>query len=215
MSQTELIRELQVLTVGRNAVPANGERTAANGKPSGDVGFEVKGVVNAFVGVALRDTADVLTARITIDTVVDTATFDINFDSLGVTSVIAGPSDTPATIAAALVAAAGSTYGSIGTLEVNGDAVVFIGADDDAVVVSAVAGSGGAMTSEVDSTECTWRIWYRLKDDPTWYVVASTERTDVDNAGERFIVAGLERVYVEIVAADGTVRPAFARCEVE
>lgn len=216
MSRTELIRDLQVLTVGRATAPvADVPRTGANGKPTGDVGFTVDGCVNAFVGVALHDDATLFVARITIDTVVDTATFDIDFGGIGATQVVAGPSSTPESIADALVVAAGSTYDAVGALAVDGATIVFTALDEDAVDVDVVAASGGAMTADLDATSCTWRVWYRLPGDATWYVVTATERTDTTNAGERFIVSGIERVYIEVVTADGSVRPAFARCELE
>lgn len=218
MTQTETLRDIQTLIAGRNTVvlsiPA---LVAPNGPPAADdAGYAVQQVINSFVGIELQARAGRVACTVQVGTVTTGVEFTLDFNSIGAVAYTALVDDTAADVAAGLFAAAGSTFAAVGELALGANgALVMLGADGDAYSVAVGADAGGTITAVREATSVVWRKWYKLPGSSTWYALLDSERTDTMNSSERYVVSGLDRFYIEIVSTDGSVKPAFARCEPE
>jgi len=218
MATTETIRKIQTLVAGRNTKVQDAQTLQSpNGKPpNAQAGFAVDGAVLGFLGVQLLEDVNSRKARVIIETAVSGSEYLINFGALGTSGYVAGVSDTVDDIVEGLIADAGSTYDALGTLVNAGDGVLlFSGLDGDAYSVVATADGGASIAIVEEATSVEWRRWIRFADSATWFGVFDSLRTDTDNAAERHVIAGIERVYIEILSTNGTVTPLFARCEPE
>lgn len=214
--KTESIRELQVLSQGRGASNQTADYlTAVNGTPTDtDDGFSVKHLsprpVLAFIGLTLQAVPERFDALVTVLTAVDGDTYRVTFDAVNY-DVVAGPSDTPATLATALVAAIGSATAAKAAPSDNGDgSITFTGVKGQTYTLAVDVPAGtGTMSAAKDAATASYCVW-GYAPARGWHKLPDTTRTDItDNELERYTVAGLERVYVQVLALDGRVRPLY------
>ena len=214
--KTETIRELQVLSQGRNPTDQAADYiTAPNGTPTDDAdGFDIAGLSRkplvAFVGVTLQAVPERHDALVTVTSAVDGDTYRVTFDGVDY-DFVAPASSTPAVIATGLVAAIGAATAAKAAPTDNGDGTIaFTGVKGQTytLAVSVPAGTG-TMTAEKDATTVSYRVW-GYAPSRGWHLVPDTTRTGITtNEMERWTVAGAQRLYVEITATDGRVRPLF------
>lgn len=211
---TVTIRELQVLSQGRAASNQSADYiTAANGTPTDDAdGFDLESLearpVQAFLGVTLQERPEAFDATVTILTVVGGDTYRVTFDAVDY-DYVAAPGDTAADVAAGLVASIGAAVDAKATPTDRGDGTIdFLGVKGETYTVAVSVPSGtGTMSVSKDASSVDYRVWGYCTG-RGWHLIPDTERTSIVlNEVERFAVAGLERVYIEITATDGRVLP--------
>lgn len=212
--KTETIRELQVLSQGRAPAEQSSDHlTDVNGTPSDDSdGFDLAGLsprpILAFVGVTLQAVPEAFDAVVTVLTAVEGDTYRITFDAVNY-DYVAQPGDGVAEIATGLVASVGAATAAKATPADNGDGTItFTGVKGQTYTIAVEVPAGtGTMSVAKDATTVDWRVW-GYAPGRGWHLIPDTARSGVTtNEMERFTVSGLERLYVEITATDGRVRP--------
>lgn len=108
----------------------------------------------------------------------------------------------------AIVDAGPYTAAVVGTtVEIIGDTT-----DSYSAVVSATA--TGELSIVREASRVALRVWLRRADSPyDWHACDEVETTT--NWVERYVVAGFDRMWVEIVETNGTVTPAIGPCDLE
>ncbi len=212
--KTETIRELQVLSQGREPTDQTSTHlTAANGTPTDDSdGFDIAGLsprpVLAFVGVTLQAVPEAFDAVVSVLTAVDGDTYRVTFDGVNY-DFVAPASSTPAVIATGLVAVIGAATAAKAAPTDNGDGTItFTGVKGQTYTIAVAVPAGTGTTSVAkDASTVDYRVW-GYAPSRGWHLIPNTARSGiVTNEMERFTVSGLERLYVEITATDGRVRP--------
>lgn len=213
---TERIRELQVLSQGRGATDQAADYiTALNGTPTDDAdGFAVRALsprpIVAFLGVSLQAVPERSDATVQVLTAVDGDTYRVTFDAVNY-DYAAQPGDTIADIATGLVASIGAATAAKAAPSDNGDgSITFTGVKGQTYTIAVDVPAGtGTMSVAQDATTVDYRVWAFFPS-RGWHIIPDSARTGVEaNEADRYTVAGLERVYVEITALDGRVRPLF------
>lgn len=213
---TETIRELQVLSQGRQVETASDAYLyAPNGPPVQDtdgVAFHAVDKVKpvyAFLGVRLTPKPTTQNATLTVDTVVVGDTYRATVDATNY-DYVAQIGDTVSDVATGIVAAIGGATSGTVTPQDNADGTIdFIGDPDATYTLAASVVGTGTVTLAQDATSVSYTMWGYIPG-VGWTNVPNTARTATNNESDRYYVAGYSRVHIEITATNGRVLPIYA-----
>lgn len=217
----DLVKLLAVLAQGRSPilVPQSWVYGVANGPPVGlNDGVDVDGALLAKVGVRLRRSADKWRSYYRVDTATEAGEYGFLMLVNNV-RVTAGVGETPATIIAALKAAAdadlafGPTWGGEATIVDGHTDVLEIAWPVEGYLVGQKyddSGDGEAGASIIsEATSAVWRLWGLPLGIDQWVLMRDFGGRRATQAFELedIPVAGWRRLYVEILGADGICLP--------
>lgn len=219
----ETVNRLATLVVGRRPEwTTQPTLTAPPDAPT--AGVPLLDRARCLVSVALREAPARRTARVRITAADAATTYTITVDGHAVP--ITGESDVEdvasalktaleadVDVAALVTVSIESTGGVADTLVLRG-----ISADDYTITAAAASGTG-TLTLVADATTVTVRVWglARGAGAPAWTMLRGGDWGELDARGviERLDCAGLERVAVQLVDADGAVTVAIGPCAEE
>lgn len=217
----DLVKLLAVLAQGRSPilVPQAWVYGVANGPPVGlNDGVDVDGALLAKVGVRLRRSADKWRSYYRVDTATEAGEYGFLMLVNNV-RVTAGAGETPATIIAALKAAAdadlafGPTWGGEATIVDGHTDVLEIAWPVEGYLVGQKyddSGDGEAGASIIsEATSAVWRLWGLPLGVDQWAVIReepcrhATDAFELEDA----LARGWRRFYLEVLGADGLCLP--------
>lgn len=214
--KTETIRELQVLSQGRGTADVSATHiTEVNGKPElATAGYPLSTYesppVLALMGVQLSERPGARDTLITIGTVDPSSTYRVTINGNDY-DYGSGAGDTVDDVTEGLANAIGTNESSDVTPIDNQDGTLTLRAEVDAAytIATSIVGGSGTISHSKDASSVSYRVWGYLRD-RGWHLVPSSSRAGVTlSEADRFSIAGLDRVYIEITYTDGRVRPLF------
>lgn len=212
----ELVKELAVRRAGRAPVLVpQGWAWGANGPPmSVTSGIEVEGATGARVGVRLRQDPAWWHGWLRIDQLTVGQLYGASFGPWGQHTITAPGLTTAQDAADALVAALegdGDFVGMGGVAQVTGldsNIVLYKFPQPTPMFLDGVSQAGTPYASFVaEASTALWRLWGLGLGQTRWALLGGLRRTQGPWALEEVSVAGLSRVYVEVVRASGAVLP--------
>lgn len=212
----ELVAQLAVLSQGRE--PTFTDQAAINASlpdpPSSAAdGVAIDGETIAVLGVRLRQDAASQRAEVVVDTVDDTATYEVILNGTNYTYA-ASPGDLETEIVEGL---RDDINGGVGfTASVDGTTLIVQGDDADNYTVGVTASGTGALSYTLEATDVTFAVWALPVGLSSWHLVRSLDAVNATvNTIERIVCAGLSRVFVQITDTDGVVVPFVGPCALE
>lgn len=215
------IQELAVLSQGRNPdfTEVVTDAVAPNGPPDSltDGAF----LDDVILAVVLADSGPGNVATLEITTVDDTATYTVRLGGLVYSFSGDGGGETANDLLSGL--ATQILQSSLYTAAVNSDdQLVITRVDGDAFSCYFEAGGSAVVSASRNAGEVRFRLWGLPKGQSDWYVLpVEPDAGDIRLTSlhtrrrwsERYAVAGLQRLYVEIVETDGTVSFSIGPCK--
>ena len=182
--------------------------TDADGYPSAvSAGVDLLNTMQAVVAVEMRAAAHRRRSVISVTTLDLAATYTVTINVTG--CVAAGPfADLDALLTALALAINTALSPTItATSDLTANTITVIGTNADYTITMSATGTG-VLAIEADPTTATLRIWAKLRSSSapsTWLQVLDQEYA-LTHVGflERFDVAALDRLYVEVTDVDGT-----------
>jgi hypothetical protein len=230
MATTELINTLAVLSQGRDILPAAQTEITPLTLPGPPTlltdGIALGNTIVAWILVRLRADVSKQATVVKVVSVADSETYEVKLDDgTGVEShpINSGVSATKTTILQALAdsinISPGSTLYTASLDAAPADPVLTIKhvAVPSYTAVKNVTGAAD-MSVDPEAQSVTFRVWALPKVETSWYRLPIEGRPDpgsdkivvANNYMERLVVAGLQRLFVEVVNTDGTVTPVIA-----
>jgi hypothetical protein len=221
----DLLRELAVRSQLRD--PEWGAQSVVNaassvpGPPSALTdGVSVVDAVVCLVALVLRSDVSTQTSVVTVGVVDVSSTYTIDLtphgEALQNYTYAAGGGDTADDIAAGLATdiLTGSDFEAVASTDGSGTVTITrVDADAQqpyALTLSATA--TGTLTETHDASWAQWRWWGLLTDRTEWVEIRNEAnpqagQTMVNNRVERILCGGFSRIFIEVMAGDGTSTP--------
>jgi len=223
----ETLKEISILMHGRKSPLVEQAAVSPGAEPGppslvGD-GVALSGAIVAWVGLRLRENAATQKTVITLDTADDSSTYTVRLGGETYTYAASG-GDAAADILEGLRAAIAAS--SVYTVSVDGNTLIINGVKAPAYAVTVSATATGELSEIHEGDSATLRFWGLpadpVFDDAAWFRLPVEGRTNpnalvwaLNNWLERISVAGLARLFIEVVETNGAATPLIGPAELE